>query len=196
MTLFEEWKNLIENQTEDSFPEFWKEYSEAETKLYSDILDNPEEKISGTLGELAAKHEVRPVIYMGFLDGIDSSLKNSNDFENFDENSEVEIEIEPETLFYNILAAGADYLYGLPQWTDILGEEKMTEIAKKYKKSKTEETSLVPAAAARNTSTAAADRTTFRRYHHIKNKQQTDAQYILPFTSAVFIFHMTMPCRM
>ena len=99
MTLFEEWKNLIENQTEDSFPEFWKEYSEAETKLYSDILDNPEEKISGTLGELAAKHEVRPVIYMGFLDGIDSSLKNSNDFENFDENSEVEIEIEPETLF-------------------------------------------------------------------------------------------------
>ena len=74
---------------------------------------------------------------MGFLDGIDSSLKNSNDFENFDENSEVEIEIEPETLFYNMLAAGADYLYGLPQWTDILGEEKMTEIAKKYKKSKT-----------------------------------------------------------
>ena len=137
MTLFEEWKNLIENQTEDSFPEFWKEYSEAETKLYSDILDNPEEKISGTLGELAGKHEVRPVIYMGFLDGIDSSLKNSNDFENFDENSEVEIEIEPETLFYNMLAAGADYLYGLPQWTDILGEEKMTEIAKKYKKSKT-----------------------------------------------------------
>ena len=76
MTLFEEWKNLIENQTEDSFPEFWKEYSEAETKLYSDILDNPEEKISGSLGELAAKHEVRPVIYMGFLDGIDSSRKS------------------------------------------------------------------------------------------------------------------------
>ena len=43
----------------------------------------------------------------------------------------------PETLFYNMLAADADYLYGLPQWETILGEEKITEIAKKYKQSKT-----------------------------------------------------------
>ena len=137
MTLYEQWQDLIENQTEESFPEFWKEYSEAETKLYSDILDNPEEKVTGTLGELAAKHEICPVIYMGFLDGINSSLKKGNDFQNFDENSQVEIEIEPETLFYNMLAAGADYLFGLPQWVDILGEDKMKEIAKAYKKSKT-----------------------------------------------------------
>ena len=137
MSLFEEWKDLIENQTEESFPEFWKEYSGAETKIYSDILDRPSEKITGTLGELAAKYDVRPVIFMGFLDGVNDSLKNGNDFENFDENSQVEIEIVPETLFYNMLAADADYLYGLPQWETILGEEKIAEIAKKYKQSKT-----------------------------------------------------------
>lgn len=137
MTLYEQWKELIENQTEDTFREFWEEYSGAETKLYSAILDDPTKKIEGTLGELAAEHDVRPVIYMGFLDGINTSLKNGNDFENFDENSHVEIEIEPETLFYNMLAAGADYLYGLPQWEDILGEDKMKELAKKYKQSKT-----------------------------------------------------------
>ena len=137
MTLFEEWKDLIENQTEETFPEFWKEYSGAETKIYSDILDRPSEKITGTLGELASGYDVRPVIFMGFLDGIDSSLKKSNDFENFDKSSDVEIEIEPEKLFYNMLAADADYLYGLPQWEDILGEEKMKQIAKEYKKSKT-----------------------------------------------------------
>ena len=137
MTLFEEWKDLIENQTEETFPEFWKEYSEAETKIYSDILDKPNEKVTGTLGDLACGYEVRPVIFMGFLDGISSSLKKENDFDNFDEQSNVEIQIEPEKLFYNMLAAGADYLYGLPQWTDILGEDKMTEIAKEYKKSKT-----------------------------------------------------------
>lgn len=137
MTLYEQWKELIENQTEDTFREFWEEYSGAETKLYSAILDDPTKKIEGTLGELAAEHDVRPVIYMGFLDGINTSLKNGNDFENFDENSHVEIEIEPETLFYNMLAAGADYLYGLPQWEGILGEDKMKELAKKYKQSKT-----------------------------------------------------------
>ena len=89
MTLFEEWRDLIENQTEDTFPEFWTEYSEAETKIYSDILDRPEEKMTGTLGELAEKYQVRPVIFMGFLDGVDSSLKKSNDFENIVENSPV-----------------------------------------------------------------------------------------------------------
>ena len=137
MTLFNEWKELIENQTEETFPEFWKEYSEAETKIYSDILDKPQEKMVGTLGELAAKYEVRPVIFMGFLDGIETSIKKSNDFQNYDESSQVEIEIEPEKLFYNMLAGGADYLYGLPQWETILGEDKMKEIAKEYKKSKT-----------------------------------------------------------
>lgn len=137
MSLFEQWKDLIENQTEDTFQEFWKEYSDAETKIYSDILDKPEEKLTGTLGELAAKYEVRPVIFMGFLDGINDSLKISNDFESFDEDSQVEIEIVPETLFYNMLAAGADYLFGLPQWIDILGEDKMKDIAKEYKNSKT-----------------------------------------------------------
>ncbi len=137
MTLFEQWKNLIENQTEETFRDFWKEYSEAETKIYSDILDRPKEKITGTLKELAEKYEVRPVIFMGFLDGVDTSLKNSNDFENFDEDSQVEIEIVPETLFYNMFKAGADHLYGLPQWLDILGEDKIQEITKKYKLSKT-----------------------------------------------------------
>lgn len=137
MTLYEQWKELIENQTEESFQEFWDEYSGAETKLYSAILDDPTKKIEGTLGELAAEHDIRPVIYMGFLDGINSSLKQGNDFENFDEKSQVKIEIEPETLFYNMLAAGADYLYGLPQWEDILGIDKMQELAKKYKQSKT-----------------------------------------------------------
>lgn len=137
MTLYEQWKELIENQTEETFKEFWTEYSDAETKIYSDILDRPSEKMTGTLKELAEKYEVRPVIFMGFLDGIDSSIKKSNDFKNFDEASEIEIEIVPETLFYNMLAADADYLYGLPQWEDILGKEKMAEIAKKYKQSKT-----------------------------------------------------------
>ena len=137
MTLYEQWKELIENQTEETFEEFWEEYAGAETKLYSAILDDPAKKIEGTLGELAAENEIRPVIYMGFLDGIDRSLKQSQDFQSFDENSKVEIEIEPETLFYNMLAAGADYLYGLPQWEDILGLDKMKEIAKKYKQSKT-----------------------------------------------------------
>ncbi len=136
-TLFEQWQDLIENQTQETFNEFWEEYSGAETKIYSDILDHPDEKMAGKLGELAAKYEVRPVIFMGFLDGINESIETKQELEGFDEDSEIELKIVPETLFYNMLKADADYLYGLEQWMDILGEDKIREIVKEYKASKT-----------------------------------------------------------
>ena len=138
MTLFEQWRDLIENQTDATFREFWEEYSGAETKIYSAILDKPEEKVSGKIGELAAAHDVRPVIYMGFLDGINTSLKGGEiELENLDENSEIELDIDFEKLLYNMLAADAEYLYTLPQWEEVLEADKIKEIVKAFKKSKT-----------------------------------------------------------
>ena len=137
MTLFEQWTDLIENQTKETFEDFWKEYSEAEKKIYSDIQDHPDQPVEGRLGELAEGYGVRPVIFMGFLDGINESIEEKNDIKDWDEESDVKLKIVPETLFYNMLKADADYLYGLPQWEEILGEEKMVELAKKYKQSKT-----------------------------------------------------------
>ena len=138
MTLFEQWRELIENQTDATFKEFWTEYSGAETKIYSAILDKPEEKVSGKIGELAAAHDVRPVIYMGFLDGINTSLKGGEiELENLDENSEIELDIDLEKLLYNMLAADAEYLYTLPQWEEVLEADKIKEIVKAFKKSKT-----------------------------------------------------------
>ena len=136
-TLLKEWQKLISNQTKETFDAFWEEYSGAETKIYSDILDHPQEKMTGTIGQLAEKYDVRPVIFMGFLDGINESITTPNDLENMDEESEVEVEIIPEKLFFNMLKADADYLYSLEQWEDVLGEEKMVEIAKEYKQSRT-----------------------------------------------------------
>ena len=138
MTLFKQWRDLIENQTDATFKEFWGEYSSAETKIYSAILDKPEEKVTGKIGELAAAHDVRPVIYMGFLDGINTSLKNGEiELENLDENSEIELDIDFEKLLYNMLAADAEYLYTLPQWEEVLEADKIKEIVKAFKKSKT-----------------------------------------------------------
>ena len=138
MTLFEQWRDLIENQTDKTFKDFWTEYSGAETKIYSAILDKPEEKVAGKIGELAAAHEVRPVIYMGFLDGINTSLKGGEiELENLDENSEIELDIDFEKLLYNMLAADAEYLYTLPQWEEVLEADKIKEIVKAFKKSKT-----------------------------------------------------------
>lgn len=137
MNLYQQWENLIGNQTESTFDDFWEIYSSTEKKIYSDILDTPDVKVTGIFKDLVEKYGASPVIFMGFLDGISSSLKNQQDFQSFDENSEIELDIDYEKLFFNMLEAKADYLYTLPQWENILTADKMEEIIKNHKKSKT-----------------------------------------------------------
>ena len=135
-TLYEQWKDLIENQTKETFEAFWKEYSETETRIYKDLLAHHTEITKGTFKELAEKYEADSVIFMGFLDGIDTSLKTSNDFKTFDENSEIVLDIDFEKLFFNMLVAEAQYLYTLEEWEDVLDEVTRIGILQAYKKSK------------------------------------------------------------
>ena len=104
MTLFKEWNNLIGNQTKSTIDSFWEEYAGGEKKIYQDILKNYPAKPAGKIGELAAKYEVRPVIFMGFLDGIQTSLANPTDLNALDEESEIELDIQWETLLFSLSA--------------------------------------------------------------------------------------------
>ena len=137
MTLYKEWVELMQSQTEETFEEFWVEYSGAETKIYEYILANKDQHLAGTIKELAEKFEVRQVIFMGFLDGINTSLKAENDLDSFTEETAIDLDIDFEKLFFNMLKAEADYLYTLPQWDDVLSEENRIEIVKAYKKTRT-----------------------------------------------------------
>ncbi len=137
MTLFQQWEELINNQTDATFKAFWEKYSSTETAIYKDILANFKKKPTGTFKELVEKYEADPVIFMGFLDGIDSSLKKSQDFKNFNEDSEIKLDIDFEKLYFNMHDASAEYLYNLPEWENVLTEERREEIYKEYKKSKT-----------------------------------------------------------
>ena len=72
MSLYQDWQNLIDNQTEETFEAFWKEYAETESKVYAHILENHTEHLHGTVEELVAQFECNKVIFTGFLDGINS----------------------------------------------------------------------------------------------------------------------------
>ncbi|MGN0710112.1 MAG: SEC-C metal-binding domain-containing protein [Anaerovoracaceae bacterium] len=138
MTLFEQWQNLIDNQTDETFEAFWKEYSETEVKIYTDILENHTVAPTGTFQELVDKYEANPVIFMGFLDGINTSLSDGEkELEKYDENTQITLNIDFEKLFFNMLAAEAEHLYGIPAWEKVFPVEKLEEIVKTYKKSKT-----------------------------------------------------------
>ena len=54
-----------------------------------------------------------------------------------DADTVVKIEIDPEKLYYNMVEAKAEWLYGLPQWEQLLPEEKKKELYKKQKASGT-----------------------------------------------------------
>jgi hypothetical protein len=136
MTLYKQWVELMESQTDETFEEFWEEYSDAESRLYAHILENDDKHFAGKVGELAAKFEVRPVIFMGFLDGINTSLVTANDLETINEESEIDLDIDMEKLFFNMLKADADYLYTLPQWDGVLSEEKRLSILKDFNRSR------------------------------------------------------------
>ena len=140
MSIYEKWQELINSQAEKDFEKFWDEYSSAEVKIYSDILSNSSRPVSGTFGELASAYEVSDIMFMGFLDGVISSLKNDFDQESLksmDENSLIELTLDFEVLYRNMLAAEAEHLYTIDAWDSLLTDSRRDEITKEYKKSKT-----------------------------------------------------------
>ena len=139
-TLLENWRNLAygDGLNDKKREDLWKNYFAIEKGIYEKILSNPTEVVEGTVKELAEKYETDILIMTGFLDGINESLKGyENPIETMDEDTAVKIEIDPEKLYYNMVVAKASWLYGLPQWDQILSEETRTELYKKQKASGT-----------------------------------------------------------
>ena len=101
------------------------------------LLSNPNEVVKGTVKELAEKYDVEVMTMVGFLDGINDSLKIQNSIEEMDENTEVNLGFDLETLYKNMVDAKADWLYELPQWNSIFSEEKRKELYLEQKKSGT-----------------------------------------------------------
>lgn len=140
MTILENWRNLAygEGLDDKGKEELWTEYFVIEKGIYEHILSKPEEVIEETVEDLAKRYGTNVQTITGFLDGINDSLKGyENPVETMDEKTVVKIEIDTEKLYYNMVEAKAEWLYDLPQWKNILTEEKKKELYKKQKVSGT-----------------------------------------------------------
>ena len=139
MTLLETWRNTAYSQelTQKQSDALWADYFVKEKGIYEQILSDPDTVVTGTVKELADKYGVELMIMVGFLDGIDESLKNPNPIEEMDENTQVNLGYDKEKLYYNMVAAKADWLYELPMWNDLLPAEKRKELYKQQKASGT-----------------------------------------------------------
>ena len=137
MNLYEQWEAQADvERSADEHNKFWNDYFEEERNVYAKVLGEKENPVEGKISDLAPKYGVSEVTFIGFIDGINTSLKDEVKVEDLDSDSQVKIDIDYEKLFFNMHDAKADWLYNLSEWEDILSDEKRKEIAKEYRESK------------------------------------------------------------
>ena len=139
MALLQEWRDTAYAQEMDqnTMQQFWGTYFELEKGIYEKLLSNPDEEVKGTVKELAEKYGIDLMTMVGFLDGINDSLKTPNPIEEMDEDTVVSLGFDKEKLFKNMVAAGAEWLYELEEWKPIYDEETRKRLYLEQKQSGT-----------------------------------------------------------
>lgn len=138
MSYFSIWNERIEDVSDAKrFNEFVEHYYRSEQHAYDLILQAyPDFDLEGTAKELADRLEYDGdmIVFLGFLDGINSSLKNSLDLENVEDDTPLKLEIDYEKLLYNMHDSKAEWLYKLDSWSNVFSDEEREEIAKRFRK--------------------------------------------------------------
>ena len=136
MSLYKQWTDMVVEYVKTKGEQaFWSEYMEIEKAIYKEILAKHKDNFIFTIDELAKNHNTTPEFVMGFVDGINDSLKNTLDLEALTATDEISLDVDLEKLYFNMLDAKAEYLYTLSQWEGIFSPEKRKEIQKAYRDS-------------------------------------------------------------
>ena len=132
--LLDQWRDMAydRNLSKEQLESFWGKYFTIETSIYEQLLDDPDTEVKGTVKELAEKYGQDVMTMVGFLDGINDSLKTPNPIETMDEDTEVSLGFDK-----NMVDARADWLYELPQWEKIFDENTRKRLYKEQKNSGT-----------------------------------------------------------
>ena len=139
MGLLQEWREYaygVELNSKEG-KAIWDKYFEQEKAIYQQLLAAPEKVVSGTVQELADKYGMELNYMVGFLDGINESLKEPNPIEEMEADTVVKLPIDLESLYCHMVEAGADWLYELPEWDELLTPERRKELYREQKKSGT-----------------------------------------------------------
>ncbi len=138
MSLFNDWNDMLHGQTKGTIDAFWDKYSDTEIKIYKHILSHKDEHLKGRVGDLVEQFDVDKVIFVGFLDGVQSSLKSGQvELKKVTLDTEIDLDIDFEKLYFNMHKADADYLWSLEEWNDVLSEERRQELYDEYRRSRT-----------------------------------------------------------
>ena len=137
--LLDQWRDMAYDRelSKEQLEKFWGRYFSIERGIYEQLLTEPDVEVKGTVKELAEKYKVDVMTMVGFLDGINDSLKVQNPIEEMEEDTEVNLGFDKELLYKNMVDAKADWLYELPMWDEIFTPEQKKTLYMEQKKSGT-----------------------------------------------------------
>ncbi|NLJ94524.1 MAG: SEC-C domain-containing protein [Clostridiaceae bacterium] len=134
-----QWNNMFKDQQsqQQNMAEI-DLYYKLETNAYEKILAEPDKIWQGPFEELQYELGFRnkPVIFAGFLEGINSSLRNQIDLEQLSEDSQITLEPDFHKLFLAMHDAKADWLYSIKHWDNIFSAEERQQFLFDWRQSK------------------------------------------------------------
>lgn len=139
MSLLQEWRDYAyaNDMNNRSGQLFWANYFNIEKEIYKVLLADADKVWEGTVASLAEEFQTELKFFVGFLDGINDSLVKLNPIEEMDENTKVNLTFDKEKLYYNMVAAHAEWLYEMEEWDELLTPERRKELYREQKQSGT-----------------------------------------------------------
>ncbi len=122
MTLLNQWRSIAydSKKSKSELDIFWEDYFQKEKNFYNILLNIQEHPILDTVENFADKFNVDVITMIGFLDGLNSSLKIPNNIETLTKETIVTLDYDAEKLYKNALVAKAENIYSLEIWNNIL----------------------------------------------------------------------------
>ena len=144
MTYYETWIQRSEKETDQNvYSRYMNLYFVLEKNAYDMILkaypDN-KELLNGKASELCEKLGFgmkNMDIFVGFLDGIQTSLNNEIDVTAVEDGTDIALDVDYDKLYYNMRDAKAEWLFKLPSWKNVLTVEQRDKISFEYREANT-----------------------------------------------------------
>ncbi|MCL2839766.1 MAG: SEC-C metal-binding domain-containing protein [Defluviitaleaceae bacterium] len=137
MALFDAWKRVAFDPQNQPVKHVWDEYLLKEKAVYENILENKITKVEGIIVELAEKFHLSNIQMCAFFDGIHECVDGLPEIGEIEDDTKIDIHIEFDRLYKQMVEYKADHLYSLKAWDGIFPAEKQKELYTEQKRSHT-----------------------------------------------------------
>ena len=137
MPLKDAWRRIAYDVHNQPVKYVWDEYLAKEKAIYANMLKTKNNRIEGTVKDIAQEFKLTTVQTYAFFDGIHECVDNLPPLEEIEETTEIAIDVEFDRLYKQMVEYKADALYNLPEWDNIYTEEEQNNLYTEQKRSHT-----------------------------------------------------------